>query len=593
MTGIGAPPAASIGAARNAMFEVLPEPSVDEVELTRAAGRILCEDIAARESLWPFARSAMDGIAVRFADIENAAREHPAVLPLAGTAFCGDRVLLDLPAGHAVRIATGAALPRGADTVVRQEIVRERGDAVLVERATRAGEHVFPAGEDAKEGEIVLERGMRLNGAHVALLAALGVDRVPVYAPPTVAILATGDELVDVTMPQGLGRVRDSNSHMLAAEIESAGLRSRQLGIVPDDPTLFSQAAEQGVACNALVVCGGASVGTRDVVRPALRALGVRFIFEGVPMKPGHPVAFGMAGRCAVFVLPGTPGACRVAFEVFVRPALLSMSGARQVDRPQTRVRLADTLHLRSGRARFLWARFEEGPLGPWARVLDAQGTAVLRSSAQAQLLLRIEPHQELLPAGATVPADLLDAQSIERVPAPVFFAAAVAIVGQKNAGKTTLIERLAPLLRGAGVRVGMIKHHSHQGAIDDARRDTGRAASAGVTRTLLTGPRGIVDRIYADEPGTSDSQSLERALRSITDVDLVFVEGFAESALPRILVVRRGISEERRIPSGPYVAVVGDVESSAADARFTWDRLDALAAFIRRRFVPERYGIV
>ncbi len=580
-----APQAASVDAARGAVFGSLAVPKVEEVELSQALGRTLCESIVARERLWPFSRSAMDGVAVRFSDISGATAEKPAVLPIVGSAFCGDRALLDLPAGAAVKIATGAALPHGADTVVRQEIVREIGDAACIERATHVGEHVFPAGEDAKEGEVVLDRGTRLNGAHVALLAALGVQWVPVHAIPEVAVLATGDELVDTTMPQGLGQVRDSNSHMLAAEIESAGLHSLPLGIVPDDPNLFSRAARQGLKSDAFVVCGGASVGVRDVVRPTLRALGVRFLFEGVPMKPGHPVAFGMAGRCAVFVLPGTPGACRVAFEMFVRPALLRMSGAQRVDRPQLLVRLAEDLHVRPGRARFLWARFEKGALGPWVRVLDVQGSAVLRSSAQAEVLLRVEAQQEHLAYGTTVPAYLIDPPGIDRLPTPAHFAAAIAIVGQKNAGKTTLIERLAPLLRDAGIRVGVIKHHAHQDALDDATHDTGRVASAGVTRTLLAGPLGIVDRSYVEEPYANDSQLLQQALRQIDGVDIVFVEGFSESALPRILVTRSGVDGTRVIADGPYMATVGDGERMTHEPHFTWDEVGDLATLLCRRF--------
>lgn len=578
--------AASVEGARRSVFDALPPPRPDDVELLRAAGRVLREDVAAGEELWPFARAAMDGVAVRFDDIERATPERPVVLPTVGTAYCGEQTTFDLPPGHAARIATGAALPRGADTVVRQEVVRERDSAVVIPRATTKGEHIFPAGEDARAGEIVLGRGTRLHGGHIAILAALGVERVPVYAVPAIAILATGDELVAPSMPQGLGRVRDSNSYALAAELELAGIRPLLLGIVPDDPRMVAVAMKRGMEADALIVCGGASVGTRDIVRPVLRELGVTFAFEGVPLKPGHPVAFGVAGDCPVFVLPGTPAACRVAFEIVVRPAALAMSGARHVDRPMMRVRLADDLLVRPGRTRFLWARLHDAPLGPWAVVLGRQGSAMLRSSAQAELLVRVESHQEHLPAGTSVWAYLLDATSGERIPTPLHFTAAVAVVGSKNAGKTTLIERLAPLLEAAGIRVGMIKHHSHQDALDDPRRDTGRAAAAGIARTLLVGPRGIVDRIHARNADGGGGNALAEALRRIDDVDLVFVEGFADSSLPRILVRRSGIADDRRIPAGPYVAIVGDELPDDREPCFDWNQLGALAKFLCRRVV-------
>ena len=165
--------AASVEAARRAVFDALPKPRADEIELTRATGRVLREDVTASEDLWPFARAAMDGIAVRFDDIGSATPQKPVALPIVGAAYCGDEDLFDLPRGCAARIATGAALPRGADTVIRQEIVRESEGAAIVERATRFGEHVFPAGEDARAGEVVLQRGTLLNGGHVAMLASL------------------------------------------------------------------------------------------------------------------------------------------------------------------------------------------------------------------------------------------------------------------------------------------------------------------------------------------------------------------------------------------------------------------------------------
>ena len=192
-------------------------------------------------------------------------------------------------------------------------------------------------------------------------------------------------------------------------------------------------------------------------------------------------------------------------------------------------------------------------------------------------MLVRIEPHRGSVPAGTSVRAYLLDAATLEHIPTPRSFIAAIAVVGQKNAGKTTLIERLSPLLQAAGVRVGMIKHHAHQDALDDSRRDTGRVASAGVARTLLVGPHGIVDRRYA-----AAGASLTDALQKIEEVDLVFVEGFAESSLPKILVKRAEVTSERAVPAGPYLAVVGDVSRDDPEPRFGWDDLDALALFLR-----------
>jgi len=574
------------------ILAAVPLPRSEDVELIHAAGRVLGRDVVAGEDCWPFARAAMDGIAVRAADVAHAAPGQPAVLRVVGSAYCGDAEAAPLPPGCATRIATGAAIPPGADAVIQQEWLRFDEDRALVDRPVPTGRHVFPAAEDARRGETLLIEGTVLHGGHAALLAALGYDRVPVHRAVRVAVIATGDELVRPDAAQGPGRVRDSNTAAIAVEVALAGGIPIPLGPVPDDPEALAQALRHATTESDLVIaCGGASVGERDYIRPVLRALGARMAFEGAPLKPGHPASFGVLSEVPVFALPGTPAACRVAFEVLARPALLAMAGHRRLDRPRLRVRLAQELVVRPGRARYLWARLDGGvPHGPWGVPLHDQDSAVLKSSAQADALLEIGPHQEWLPFGTAVTAYLLDAAHAASPSHATGFHAALAIVGARDAGKTTLIERLIPALAHLGVTVGVVKHHFHQDALDAPGTDTQRAAAAGARVTLLAGHEGAAVRVptiasdgrYPED----DAAVLRSALALISGVDLVLVEGFSASGLPKVLVRRNGIATDRDAPPGPFVAFVGGEPAPGERPHFQAGDIEVIAAYLARRLL-------
>jgi molybdopterin molybdotransferase len=295
------------------------------VPLSNAAGRVLAEPIEATEDLWPFARAAMDGVAVRASDVLAASDGSPVALRVAGAIYSGQVWPSPLEPGTAVRIATGAPTPGGADAVVPQELLEWRRDEVLVSCPIARGRHIFPAGEDAHAGEVILQAGTVLNGGDVSLLAALGHSLVSVVKKATVAILACGDELIAPSAVLQPGQVRESNCYALAAEAAALGAEPRLLGIARDTDPDLNLKIQEGLNADALIVCGGLSVGERDLVKGALQRAGVVLQFAGVSMKPGAPAVFGLAGGRPVFGLPGTPGAARIAFEVLVRPALCAM----------------------------------------------------------------------------------------------------------------------------------------------------------------------------------------------------------------------------------------------------------------------------
>ncbi len=360
----------------------------ERVALAEAEGRWLSREVAAAVAAPPDTCSAMDGFAVRAAEIEAGA-----VLRVGQTIFAGARPG-PLAPGVADRIFTGAPLPSRADAVVREEAVELDGGRVRFRAPASPGENVRWAGEDVAAGGRALEPGQRLGPRQLALLQAVGVGAVDVVRRPAIALLSTGDEVVT-------GRVPDSNGAALAGLLRDLGARVERAAIADRVEDLRREIGGALARCDAVVTVGGVSVGARDHVPEALRALGAEVLVHGVPMKPGKPFLFAMAAGRPAICLPGSPAACLAAFEVFGRPALLALAGAARRSRPTFRLRLADPVSGRPGRARLLWARLEpDGRARPVGR--DA---AQIRGPALADLLLLVPSDAGDLPAGAEVTA--------------------------------------------------------------------------------------------------------------------------------------------------------------------------------------------
>jgi len=292
----------------------------EPVLLAQAAGRVLAEPALARTDLPPFASSAMDGYAVR-------AAETPGSLSIAARIAAGSPATVPLPAGAATTIATGGAVPEGADAVVPVEHAAERDGHVEIPESARAGAHIRPRGGDVREGAVVAESGTRLGAAQIGALAAAGVDEVTCSRRPRVAVLATGSELRAPGDQLEPGQIFESNRHMIAAVLEPAGAEIELLPVVPDDEPAHREALERGLDADVLVSSGGVSVGPHDLVRRIAAELGVEESFWGVAVKPGKPLSFGTRGSTLVFGLPGNPVSSLVGALLFVRPALLARQG--------------------------------------------------------------------------------------------------------------------------------------------------------------------------------------------------------------------------------------------------------------------------
>ena len=367
----------------------------ETVPVAAAAGRVLAEPALARVDLPPFDSSAMDGYAVRATDTPGQLRVvgHSA----AGTPFTGM-----LGAGEAAGISTGAEVPRGADAVVPIELVRENGELVEVEAAA-VGAHIRSRGGDVASGELVVGRGTRLGAPEVGALAAAGLAEVVCARRPHVAVLATGSELRRPGEPLAPGEIYESNSTLLAAQLESAGAVCEGLPPVADDPAETRAALACGLESDVLVTSGGVSVGPHDLVRGLLAELGVDEVFWQVAVRPGKPVAFGVHGSTLVFGLPGNPVSSLVGFELFVRPALAALQGLADPRPRYLPGRLATAVRRNSGRDELVRARARVDPQNVLLEPLGGQESHMIVRSAAADALVLVERGEGELPAGAPV----------------------------------------------------------------------------------------------------------------------------------------------------------------------------------------------
>jgi molybdopterin molybdotransferase len=374
----------------------------EKIELAAAHGRVLAEDVVAARPLPGFDNAAMDGYAARSAEL-------PATLSVVAHVPAGERVTAQVPPRAAVRILTGAPLPTGLDTVVMQEDAQVTGVLVTLPAAP-PGAHVRRAGEDVAIGERAVGAGTRLGPGELGLLAALGIADVPVARRPRVALIATGDELVDVDTAPAPGQLVDSSAHVLAATIAACGGIPTYLGIAPDRLDALAPLLARALDHDVVITTGGVSVGDRDHVRAALAAAGVELALWKVAMKPGKPFAFGMRDAVPVFGLPGNPVSTFVAFELFVRPALLAMQGARVITRPRAPVLLARPYAKQPGRAHYVRASVVRDGERLVAEPHPKQGSAMQSSLVGCNALVELAAELGDAAAGSMVPALLLDA---------------------------------------------------------------------------------------------------------------------------------------------------------------------------------------
>ncbi len=377
-------------------------------------GSVLAENVEADMDIPPFDNSAMDGYAVTAADTAAARPEKPVSL----------RVIADLPAGRfpsqpirsgeTVRIMTGAPMPPGADAVIRTEEVERCEGIVWIRKPVPPGNDVRRAGEDVRRGDAVLREGTLVRASEVGMLATLGRKEAWVFRAPRVAVLTTGDELVEPGEPVTPGKIRNSNLYSISAQVMACGARPFLLGVARDSEAELEEKVNRGAAeADMLITSGGVSVGDFDMVKTILARMG-EILFWRVKMRPGAPVTFGRIRGKPMFGLPGNPTASMVAFEQFVRPAVLKMSGRTRLRRREVEATLDGAIKNRAGFRNFVRAIATEKN-GEWfVRPAGAQGSGILRTMVQANALLVVPETVERLQTGDRARVQLLDLPEIE-----------------------------------------------------------------------------------------------------------------------------------------------------------------------------------
>jgi molybdopterin molybdotransferase len=372
--------------------EVLPKRREREtVHVLDAAGRVLAADVVADRDYPPFDRSARDGFAVRAEDL-------PGELEVVGEVRAGETFAGHVSANGAVEIMTGAPLPRGADAVVMVEHVERRENRVAISRSIKTGDNFTPRGTEAKRGEMVLRTGQRIGFAETGVLAMVGRENVQVFRQPRVAILPTGDEIVEAGVEPLPHQIRNSNAWSLAVQVRRAGAIPGILPIARDSYESTRASIERGLKSDLLLLSGGVSAGKYDIVERVLADLGAKFFFVRVKIQPGQPLVFGAVGAKFFFGLPGNPASTMVTFELFARAAIERLAGSEDAMLPLLRAKLTRDFRHKPGLTRFLPARLSED--GSTVEPLGWQGSGDIPALARANAFLVAEADRESWMAG-------------------------------------------------------------------------------------------------------------------------------------------------------------------------------------------------
>ena len=383
---------------------------VERTPILDALGRMLAEEIRTPRDIPGFDNSAMDGYAVRAADVAQAGASSPARLRVLGTVAAGAMPAARVEAGTAMRTMTGAPIAAGADAIVPVEQTRAEGDTVVVLSAAAPRACIRPRGEDLREGELVMEAGKRLSAMDLGMLASLNRSMIDVYRRPRAAIVATGDELVDVDQVPAGAQVVNSSAYALAGAVREAGGEPTILKVARDRPEEIRARLTEAFAFDTVLSTGGVSVGQFDHVKGALDELGMHQLFHGVAQRPGRPLKFGTVGGRPIFGLPGNPVSTMVCFYLYARPALLRMGGRRDLGLPRVEVRCAVDIKTAKDLTEFVRVRLRREGGGLYATPAGSQGSGVLSSLARADGLLIGPSSATMLKAGAQATVLLLAA---------------------------------------------------------------------------------------------------------------------------------------------------------------------------------------
>jgi molybdopterin molybdotransferase len=376
---------------------------IETLPILESLNRVLAEDIRADRDLPPFPRATRDGYALHAADIAQI----PATLKLIGQVKAGSALAenIKLTNGTCVEIMTGAPVPAEADAVVMVEYTATSGDSVTINRSATVGENIVPRGKEASASQLVLSKGTRLTHAHLAVATSVGKSQLAVYKKARIAILSTGDEIVDVASTPGHYQIRNSNSFSLAAQVIAAGAEPVQLPIAPDEPTRLRELIAEGFKSDLLLLSGGVSMGKYDLVEQVLREFDSEFFFTGAKIQPGKPVVFGRSKKAGKLFLglPGNPLSTMVTFILFARPLIDALSGAQPAPLVFAKAALTEAFTTKPGLTRFLPAMLSGPHSAPQVELIRWQGSGDVVSMSRANCLAVIPPDKESVAAGELI----------------------------------------------------------------------------------------------------------------------------------------------------------------------------------------------
>ena len=371
--------------------------------LTESQGLALSDDILAPHGMPSFDNSGVDGYAVQAQDLAQASKENPVLLENLGYIAAGDSVNKKMYSGQCMQIATGAPLPKEADSVVMKEDIEVEDSKIRYTQSIQAKENVRYQGEDIPEGNTIITAGTVIGPAQIATLATFGFSQVPVYRVPKVSIVSTGSELIDVVGQPAEGQIRESNRFMLAGMVRQEYCEMLKISMVPDIPELLNEEFEEALKADVTMICGGMSIGEKDFARPILKELGVEEIFWKIKFKPGKPLFFGRRGKKWIFGLPGNPASSYVLFEEFVRPALRKMMGRRVLEESMVKATLEIPITKTYSRLHFMRGLLHEENGEFRVRPLKFQGSHSIGSLVASNALIRVEADSPSIPAGNKV----------------------------------------------------------------------------------------------------------------------------------------------------------------------------------------------
>ncbi len=565
----------------------------EKVPLLHAGGRILAGDMVAERDNPPFDRSPIDGYACRSDDIRDASRENPVFLHVVDEVDAGQYTDRTVQPKEAVRIMTGAPIPAGSDCCVTQEDTDCGEETVAVYTSVPRHGNFCDRGEDFEKGIRMLADGERLDSIDIANLAAMGVSDVPVYVMPRIALITTGEELEEPGEALLPGKIYDSNRYLLAARLAELGMPPFLIRHTGDDADAAAGAILEaiGEGADLILTTGGVSVGKRDILHDTIRQIGARKLFWRVLLKPGMPTIFSLCQGVPIVSLSGNPFGALANLELLVRPMLAEMTGDSSLLLSRVTGQLRDDFPKASGGRRFVRARYEDGAvLLPDTAAPDRESNAgvrhssgVLASMRGCNCLIDIPAGSPPLHAGEMVTVCLLErAQTTDvsggtfQIKRPVI----LAVSGVKNAGKTTLITSLIPLLAEMGIQTAVLKHDSHGFDPDVPGTDTYRFREAGACGTAIFSE----DLSMVIRHGTVTERVLANAF---PDADLILLEGFKWTAYPKIEIVRGGVSD---VPACSADTLIGIATDLTDTAHFPTDipvldlnRPEEIAAFLCR----------